>query len=34
MSRSYGLADECLEKISEDPKDPGSIFNHINKVFD
>ena len=34
MSKVYGLGDECIEKFNEDIKDPNSIFNRINKVFE
>jgi protein phosphatase len=29
-----GLADECQTRLGEDPNDPGSIFQKINKVFE
>ena len=34
MTKYYGLADECYEKFNEDMKDPNSIYQRINKVFD
>lgn len=34
MTKYYGLADECYEKFNEDVKDPNSIYQRINKVFD
>ena len=34
MAKLFGLGDECIEKFNEDIKDPNSIFQKINKVFD
>ena len=29
-----GFAEECAEKLAEDPKNPNSIYQKINKVFE
>lgn len=34
LSKVYGLADECQNRLGENPNDPSSVFNKINKVFD
>ena len=30
----YGLGDECIDRLSDDIKDPDSIFSNINQAFD
>ena len=30
----YGLGDECIDRLSDDIRDPKSIFAKINKAFD
>jgi protein phosphatase len=34
MSSLYGLADECIDKLSEDITDPNSVFAKINQTFE
>lgn len=34
MTKIFGLADECAEKLNEDVTDPNSIFARLNRIFD
>lgn len=34
FNKVYGLADECQNRLSEDPSDPNSVFQKINRVFE
>ena len=34
INQDYGLGKECLERLSDDIRDPFSIFANINKTFD
>lgn len=34
FNKVYGLADECQHRLSEDPSDPFSVFQKINRVFE
>lgn len=31
---TFGFIDECIDKCKEDPSDPNSVFNHMNKLFE
>ena len=34
INEEYGLGKECMERLSDDIRDPFSIFSNINKAFD
>jgi hypothetical protein len=34
INEEYGLGKECIERLSDDIRDPFSIFSNINKAFD
>ena len=34
INEDYGLGEECIERLSDDIRDPFSIFANINKAFD
>ena len=34
INEDYGLGKECIERLSDDIRDPFSIFSNINKAFD
>ena len=34
INEKYGLGEECLDRLSDDIRDPSSIFSNINKAFD
>ena len=34
INEDYGLGQECLDRLSDDIRDPMSIFANINKAFD
>ena len=34
INKKYGLGDECINRLSDDIRDPSSIFYNINKAFD
>lgn len=33
VNHVYGLAEECAQKLGENPNDPNSIFNMLNRAF-
>jgi hypothetical protein len=34
INNAFGFAEECSNRLGEDPADPDSVFNRINDVFD
>ena len=34
INEGYGLGEECIDRLSDDIRDPSSIFANINKAFD
>ena len=34
INEEYGLGQECIDRLSDDIRDPSSIFSNINKAFD
>lgn len=34
INQAFGFADECQVRLGEDPSDPKSIFNRINRMFE
>jgi protein phosphatase len=34
INQAFGFAEECANRLGEDPSDPDSVFNRINDLFD
>jgi len=34
INNAFGFAEECSQRLGEDPSEPDSVFNKINELFD